>query len=90
VPGGPLPDGTEQGFVTTDGAHVTRTGTTFRVARASGGYRTEKLPGYPAEMLDPAESRVPSQQAAGHYLVSNNTHVYLSGNGWTWKRAVLP
>ncbi|GIE95007.1 sialidase family protein [Paractinoplanes rishiriensis] len=90
VSGGPLPDGTEQGFVTTDGAHVTRTGTTFRVARPGAGYRTEKLPGYPAEMLDPNESRVPSQQAAGHYLVNNNTHAYLSGNGWSWKRADLP
>ena len=88
VPGGAPADVWEPGFVTADGANVVWTGQDFRVSRDGGRYQRTTLPGYPAD--PPEDAPTASQQAADRYLAFTDPHLYLSDDGWRWRRVFLP
>jgi hypothetical protein len=88
VPGGVLPDVPDAGFVTADGAHVVKSGHDFRASRDGGRYEPVTLAGYPAELR--RLTQVTSHQATGRYLVNSGETLYVSDDGWTWRRAALP
>ncbi|MFC6018187.1 hypothetical protein ACFP2T_18500 [Plantactinospora solaniradicis] len=93
VPGGALAGVSTSGFVTADGAHIVTSGHNlssgqeFRGSRNGGRYQPVTLPGYPADLM---LSQLTSHQAAGRYLVLSESHLYLSDDGWTWRRVDLP
>jgi len=78
----------DAGFVTTDGAHVVKTGQQFRVSRNGGGYQPVTLPGYPDDLRQ--LTQVTSHQAAGCYLVFSISRLFISADGWTWRQVNLP
>lgn len=88
VPGDVLADVPDAGFVTADGAHVVKSGHDFRASRDGGPYEPVDLTGYPSllRML----TQVTSQQAPGRFVVTSGDVVYVSDDGWTWRRIVDP
>jgi hypothetical protein len=75
-------------LVTAGGSHVVKTGSTFAASRGGGKYQPVTLPGYPADLRRQAE--IMWQPAAGRYLVFSLSDLYLSEDGWTWRRVDLP
>ena len=88
VPGGPVADTPDSGFVTSAGAHVVKSGDGFRISRGGGRYQPVTLAGYPADLLPLPQ--LTSQQAPGRYVVFADARLYLSDDGQTWRRVTVP
>ncbi|GIJ60235.1 WD40/YVTN/BNR-like repeat-containing protein [Virgisporangium aurantiacum] len=89
VPGGPIPEVPDAGYVTADGAHVVKNGSDFRVFRpGAGGYAPVTLSGYPADVR--RLTQVTSQQATGRYVVTSGEVLSVSDDGWTWRTVDMP
>jgi hypothetical protein len=86
VPGGALADADVGGMVTADGAHVVKllSGPEFLASRDGGRYQPVTLPGYPGDL------RLLTQQAAGRYMEFTDSNLYISDDGWTWRRVDVP
>ena len=79
----PLPPVSEiwdTGYVTSDGAHVVRTGAGFRSSRGGGAYTPVTLAGYP-----PILPQQVAHDAPGRYLVSPGERYWTSDDGWGWR-----
>jgi photosystem II stability/assembly factor-like uncharacterized protein len=89
VPGGPIPEVPDAGYVTADGAHVVKNGSDFRAFRpGAGGYAPVTLSGYPADLR--RLTQVTSQQATGRYVVTSGEVLSVSDDGWTWRTVRMP
>jgi photosystem II stability/assembly factor-like uncharacterized protein len=88
VPGGTLGWVPDPGFVTADGSHVVKTGSTFAASHGGNKYQPVTLPGYPADLR--RQTEITWQPAAGRYLVFSLSDLYLSEDGWTWRQVDVP
>jgi photosystem II stability/assembly factor-like uncharacterized protein len=89
LPGGPIAEVPDAGYVTADGAHVVKNGSDFRAFRpGAAGYTPATLAGYPADLR--RLTQVTSQQATGRYVVTSGEILSVSDDGWTWRRIGAP
>jgi hypothetical protein len=78
----------DAGFVTADGAHIIKGYGRFQASRDGRPYEPVTLPGYPSNLLD--TYAITSRPAADRYLSFAVSHLYLSDDGWAWRRVDIP
>ena len=83
-----VPEAPDAGHLTTDGAHVVKTGTEFRASRDGGRYERANLPGYTDSVR--RLTQVTARQADRRFIVSTGTTTLLSTDGWRWQTIPLP